>query len=510
MSRTFDEHIVGVWKSERAEYASRSPFHPDSSYPEFADSPVGMEKNPAFTGVREALHLAGLDSERFGAAEWNPLAQFIEPGQTVLLKPNFVKEFHPRDPQGWVYVLTHGSVIRAVADYVFKALDGKGTVIVGDAPQTDSSFRKVAEVLQLQGLVEYYKRKGLDFQLLDFRKEEWTNDREVITERRVLAGDPNGYVAYDLAESSEFYGHSGTGRYYGADYDAGVVNEHHNGIKNEYLISGTAIKCDVYINLPKLKTHKKAGVTINLKNLVGINGDKNWLPHHTEGAPADGGDQFPDTTLGRRSENALVHTFKRLALNLPGVGPRLMQFARPIGARVFGSTDTTVRSGNWHGNDTVWRMSLDLNKLELYGRMDGTLRPDATEFRKTYLCFVDGIIAGQGNGPMDPDPYPAGVTLFGANPAVVDAVGAVLMGFDLARTPVVSKAFAIKRYRITDCQIEDIVLRSNHSLWNGALTKLRYNDIYHFRPHFGWIGQIERQPEDSIKERVSTEPASAE
>src|SRR5205823_8929519 len=63
----------------------------------------------------------------FGKANWNPLATLIEPGETVLLKPNLVKEKHPRDPQGWKYVLTHGSVIRAVADYAWKALRGHGT-----------------------------------------------------------------------------------------------------------------------------------------------------------------------------------------------------------------------------------------------------------------------------------------------------------------------------------------------------------------------------------------------
>ena len=53
------------------------------------------------------------------------------------------------------------------------------------------------------------------------------------------------------------------------------------------------MKCDLFVNLPKLKTHKKTGITCSLKNFVGINGDKNWLPHHTEGVPANGGDEFP-------------------------------------------------------------------------------------------------------------------------------------------------------------------------------------------------------------------------
>ena len=49
---------------------------------------------------------------------------------------------------------------------------------------------------------------------------------------------------------------------------------------------------DVVINLPKLKTHKKTGVTISLKNMVGINGYRNCLPHHTIGTPDASGDEF--------------------------------------------------------------------------------------------------------------------------------------------------------------------------------------------------------------------------
>ena len=34
---------------------------------------------------------------------------------------------------------------------------------------------------------------------------------------------------------------------------------------NEYCISNTILDADVIINIPKLKTHKKAGITVCLK-----------------------------------------------------------------------------------------------------------------------------------------------------------------------------------------------------------------------------------------------------
>jgi len=45
---------------------------------------------------------------------------------------NRVAESHPCDPDGWQYVLTHGSVIRAVIDYVWKALQNRGKVILAN------------------------------------------------------------------------------------------------------------------------------------------------------------------------------------------------------------------------------------------------------------------------------------------------------------------------------------------------------------------------------------------
>ena len=66
--------------------------------------------------------------------------------------------------------------------------------------------------------------------------------------------------------------------------------------RNEYLLSETVLSADLVVNLPKLKTHKKTGVTLALKNLVGINGDKNLLPHHCVGSPDAGRRRVP----GRR------------------------------------------------------------------------------------------------------------------------------------------------------------------------------------------------------------------
>lgn len=506
------EAMVTVNRAARAVYAGSAPFHPDTRYPEYRFDETSAEANDAYGAVRDCFRLAGLDADRYGSADWNPLSCLIHPGETVLLKPNLVKEVHPRDPMGWRYVLTHGSIIRAVADYVWKALNGRGKVIVGDAPQSDSSFAEIAHILGLNLLCEFYHEQGFDFELTDLRREEWKNVDGVIVDRCALPGDPQGYVAFNLGECSEFAGHPGAGRYYGADYDADEVNRHHSGGKHEYLISGSAIKCDVVFSLPKLKTHKKAGITVSLKNLVGINGDKNWLPHHTEGDPRAGGDEHPDPGAKHRLERRLVPFLRQLSARAPGVGPLLHRHARRLGRQVFGDTDEVIRSGNWWGNDTTWRMCLDLNKILLYGNPDGSMRHGSPENRKRHYVLVDGIIAGEGRGPMNPDPVPAGLVLFGVNPASVDAACAYLMGFDPERIPIVRQAFRCLEFPLTEWGWREVELRANTPEWNGLLPNIDSATTFHFKPHFAWKGHIERMAapgdEANVRSRSHVSEAS--
>lgn len=488
LSLTMDPLAVAVCRLKYAQYPVVAPFHPAEAYPECGDMPHLSESNHVYPAVRECFRLAGLDKDRYGTPQWNPLKELIRPGETVLLKPNFVKESHPTDPNGWQYVITHGSIIRAVADYVFKALSGTGSVIVADGPQTDSSFQKISELTGLSKLAEFYAALGYDFKIFDLRKEEWESRKGVVVARRPRDGDPFGYVAFDLKECSEFVSHAGGGHYYGADYDSDEVNYHHTGGRHEYLIAGVAVNADVIFSLPKLKTHKKAGVTASLKNLVGINGDKNWLPHHTEGKPEQGGDERPVVAFKSGAERNLVAVFRKLSLRVPVVGPLIHMLARKIGEQLFGGGEKIVRSGNWWGNDTVWRMCLDLNKIALYGMNDGTLGKNV----RRHYSLIDGIIAGEGSGPLNPSPKPAGLICFGVNPASVDAVGAVLMDFDPYKIPIIRQAFLCKTFPIIRGSLADVYILSNDPSLSGPILRATVPPQLRFKPHFGWVGHIEK------------------
>lgn len=419
-----------------------------------------------------------------------PDFSFIEVrrGDWVVLKPNLVREENYAHPGEWKSVITSGELIRQVCDYVGSRLNGVGKITICDAPQTDSSFATIASLLDLYGIArDIHSRHGIPVEVLDLRNEEWTTVDGVVVERRKLSGDPRGAITFNLGRKSLFFGHAGEGRYYGADYDAEVVNRHHQGEVQEYLVCGTPVQADVFINMPKLKTHKKSGVTLSLKNLVGINADKNWLPHHTDGCPEDGGDQFPDLTLTRRAERYAVRMARGLALSMPGVGTAIARRMRGAGRLAFGEHEV-IRSGNWHGNDTTWRMVLDLNRCLLYGNPDGTLRNDAP---KRYYSIIDGRIGMDGAGPMAGDPVKSGVVIGGTDPVAVDMVASRLMGFDWRKLPVIREAMRDHSLPMTRITPADVEVCSDNSAWNGLFVEVERQEFLHFRPHFGWIGRIE-------------------
>src|SRR5947208_14207061 len=64
---------------------------------------------------------------------------FIQPGDRVVLKPNWIKEHDERfpGPNRWQHLITHPAVIEAVARWAAGRLQGRGSITLFDAPQTD-------------------------------------------------------------------------------------------------------------------------------------------------------------------------------------------------------------------------------------------------------------------------------------------------------------------------------------------------------------------------------------
>ena len=97
----------------------------------------------------------------------------------------------------------------------------------------------------------------------------------------------------------------------------------------------------------------------------------------------------------------------------------------------------TLLAAGWYGNDTVWRMVLDLNLIAIYGKSDGTL---ADVPQRTLYTLCDGIIGGQGNGPLSPGPVASGFIAFSNNSYAMDVVAGKLFRLNIDRIPLLKVA----------------------------------------------------------------------
>lgn len=128
-------------------------------------------------------------------------------------------------------------------------------------------------------------------------------------------------------------------------------------------------------------------------------------------------------------------------------------------------------------------MCLDLNYILRYCNKDGELKD---QIQRRYFCLVDGIIAGEEEGPMDPTPKNVGVIVSGFNQYYSDYICAGLMGFDQEKIPFLKNVHL-------DGKLPDIDFNNI----NVICTVNGQNEDYHnvdmnFRPQYGWTNHIEK------------------
>lgn len=399
--------------------------------------------NPVYEAVTSLFMALGLDKARAGTPEWNPLGDLIRPGDRVIVKPNLVssRNLHEKIAGKKLQASsTHGSLLLPVLEYALKATGPSGRVSVVDSPVEGCEIEKVAGPLGIFAAIRHLAAKGHAVEFLDlrtFRMEPWLllDDRRVMDRslnlgllvKRPLPGDPGGYRTIDLGDRSAFALPGAPPgerlRFHRSHYTTPVP--HHTGGRHEYSVPQTVLDADCIINLPKLKTHKKTGVTLSLKSVIGLTNAKYWLPHFTAGPPADGGDEFDRRrTLSERLEDKLSR------LPLP-FGHSLIARAPRAGG------PPKIIDGSWEGNRTLWRTILDLNRLLLSAGRDGVVHERKV---RRYLTIIDGIVAGEGEGPLGATPVDAGLLIGGLDARLADLVAVRCMGLDPAKIPLLREA----------------------------------------------------------------------
>jgi hypothetical protein len=158
-------------------------------------------------------------------------------------------------------------------------------------------------------------------------------------------------------------------------------------------------------------------------------------------------------------------------------------------------------AGGWHGNDTIPRTISDLNRILFYADKHGRM---ADGKQRKMFVVVDGIVAGEREGPLVPGPKRCGVLVAGYDPVETDLVCSRIMGFDYRKMPTFRYAMQAHKYPLYDGKPESIEIRSGRCSTFDGISQAYDCD---FEPAAGWKGFIEyrsdRQGEGSC-DRVVT------
>jgi hypothetical protein len=174
------------------------------------------------------------------------------PNPAVVVKPNWIQESHEDKADVWEPVITHPTVVLAVIKCLAELLAGRGSIWRCDAPHTYANFEAILARGNLKQHLADIRSSwlSLKFETLDLRREVWLR-KECVSRTPTQSIGPRGYVCFNLGRDNLFYGHPGQGCFYGTDYNTGIVNSNHAGEVQEYLLAGSVVKCDLFINVPK-------------------------------------------------------------------------------------------------------------------------------------------------------------------------------------------------------------------------------------------------------------------
>ena len=408
-----------------------------------------------------------------------PLADIITPGQSVLLKPNWV--YHKNQaPFGNASLVTHPEVVLQTLLEVTAANPAR--VTLGDAPIQGCDWTKLITPEFRSRLKEIEAASGVAIELVDFRRTVTKTD-DLVDGVEVDQRDKDRYVLFDLGNDSWLEPISDPqGRFRVTNYDPSALAKRHQPGRHQYLLCKEAFEADVVIQLPKLKTHRKTGVTGAIKNLVGLNGNKDYLPHHRVGGSKIGGDCYQGRNLRMRTAEWLLDSANR-NLGRPVYGT--LRKLADLQSRFLRKTPIGGLEGSWYGNDTCWRMVLDLNRILSYGTIDGQL---SEKRQRVIYSLTDAVVCGQGEGPLAPEPLTLGAVTFACNSVAADWIHCVLLGLDPERIRLLSSARSGSCWMLLDEGRVPYAAVDSQSL---QLNEIRDTIGVNARPPDGWEGHVE-------------------
>jgi uncharacterized protein (DUF362 family) len=390
-------------------------------------------------------------------------------GKKILLKPNWV--VHSTKASDELCLRTHDNFLLTILEVILEKHPAK--ITIGDAPIQGCDWDKMLSQSFYHRIKELSQINSVTIEIKDFRRKTFNPDKNNPSGERLPFSE---FVIFDTGEESflEPISIEGKNIFRVTNYNPDRLGESHTKGVHKYCITKEFFDADIIISIPKIKTHQKTGITGALKNLVGVNGDKDFLPHHRIGGIGFGGDCYPGKNYLRLWSELALDQANR---NQGKASYRFWTKLCSVLWRLNKRQKTHHLMAAWYGNDTTWRMVMDINKVAIFGKEDGIL---AKEPQRVLYSLCDGIIGGQGDGPLHPDPLALGVICFSNNSKLTDICMAALMGFDIQKIPLLAKAYQPIEFNETKLRLND------HPIEFNEIIKYSIATI----PSPGWIDHL--------------------
>lgn len=337
-------------------------------------------------------------------------------GKKILIKPNWVR--HEILPDDEFCLRTHDSFVIAVLKIILEMRPAE--VLIADAPIQGCDWGRMITSSFISEINRFEQQFKIPIIIRDLRRRTFSiKDNSPESSLRPLLD----YIIFDLGKESKLEPITIQGKpiFRVTNYDPERMSYAHAPGIHKYCIAKEFFESDVVISLPKIKTHQKTGLTGALKNIVGINGDKDFLPHHRLGGTGRGGDCYPGNSYMRYWSELVLDCANRRQ------GKKAFRFYQKLSSLLWilswPGPEHNIAAG-WYGNDTTWRMVADLNRIALFGMADGTVSGIQ---QRQILSICDAIIAGQGDGPLNPKPLPLGMISLTNCASLNDLTYAILM-----------------------------------------------------------------------------------
>ena len=443
----------------------------------------------------EILRDADFDRIKDSIRGWLPAFRC----RKIFIKPNWV--IHQQKPDFPISAMVISvSLIDATIECCLSRYPDVESIIVGDVPLQSCDWESLARQAGINTLIEKYsgmQRPVIRF--LDLRRERFKIEKGYMVSSNNNNCDPKGYVEIDLGSESFLEEISKQAKNFRvSDYDPKETVSVHTKGRHKYLICKSILDCDLFINMPKMKTHQKAGITGALKNLVGINGEKAYLVHHRKGKNTQGGDEFPDDVspliILQTRLREIVQKRSKFIFNLLKIPWEILKKITEM--QTAGTRENLIRSnlytgsGSWYGNDTIWRMIYDLNMIILFGEIkSGVLSPKK---QREYLSILDGVVSGEGNGPLQSLLVESKIVAISRNPFIIDFAIAQMMGFDWLKIPQLRNKGLFKYAEWGQFDPYVFTVQINSESYDNGLKCVPI--IKQYLPSPGWKGHIEKEP----------------